>query len=66
MAQQQLNHPDDARAALASGRQILDTKMPPPESADLGGHWPDWVAARLLLHEAQALVPAAAVPPASK
>jgi hypothetical protein len=59
MAQAQLNHADDARAALGRGRQILDTKTPPPESADLGGHWPDWVAARVLLHEAQAMVPAA-------
>jgi tRNA A-37 threonylcarbamoyl transferase component Bud32 len=58
MAQQQLNQPNDARAALDRGRQILDTKMPQPESADLGGHWPDWVAARILLREAQALVPA--------
>jgi serine/threonine protein kinase len=57
LAQQQLNHPDDARAALGRGMKILDTKMPPPESGDMGGHWPDWVAARLLLHEAQALLP---------
>ncbi|HEV7926711.1 MAG TPA: protein kinase [Verrucomicrobiae bacterium] len=66
MAQQQLNHPDDARTALATGRQILDTKMPPPESTDLGSHWPDWIAARLLLHEAQALVPATAASAAPK
>jgi serine/threonine protein kinase len=58
MAQQQSNHPDDARAALGRSRQILDTKMPQPESADLGAQWPDWVAARLLLHEAEALAPA--------
>jgi hypothetical protein len=63
LAQQQLKHPDDARAALDKGQQILDTKMPKPESADLGGQWPDWVTARLLLHEARTLV---AAQPASK
>ncbi|HTA29724.1 MAG TPA: protein kinase [Candidatus Cybelea sp.] len=57
MAQQKLSHPDDARAALGRAKQIIDTKMPSPESADLGTHWPDWIAARVLLHEAQALVP---------
>jgi chemotaxis protein histidine kinase CheA len=59
MAQQKLNHPDDARAALDKGQQILDTKMPKPEGADTGGQWPDWVTARLLLHEARGLVPPA-------
>ena len=63
MARQQLNHPDDARAALDKGQQILDTKMPKPESADLGAQWPNWMTARLLLREARSLVPA---PPASK
>jgi hypothetical protein len=58
MAQQRLDHSEDARAALDKGQQILDTKMPKPESADLGGQWPDWVTARLLLHEARSLVPA--------
>jgi serine/threonine protein kinase len=56
MAQQQSNHPDEARAALDRGQHILDTKMPKPESADLGGLWPDWVTARLLLHEAWGVV----------
>jgi len=63
MAQQPLNHSDEARTALEKGRQILDTKMPKAESADLGDHWPDWVTARLLLHEARSLNPAQ---PASK
>jgi serine/threonine protein kinase len=62
MARQQLNHPGDARAALDQGQQRLDTKMPKPESADLGGQWPDWMTARLLLHEARSLVPAQPVP----
>ena len=53
---------DDARAALDKGQQILDTKMPKPESADLGAQWPNWMTARLLLREARSLVPA---PPAS-
>jgi serine/threonine protein kinase len=57
MAQQQLNHSDDARAALVKGEQIVDAKMPKPEMADLGGQWPDWVTARLLLHEARSLIP---------
>jgi serine/threonine protein kinase len=58
LAQQKSNHPDDARASLAKAKQILDTKMPPPESADLGSFWPDWVAAQVLLREAQALTTA--------
>ncbi len=56
MAQQKLSHPDDARAALGRAKQIIDTKMPSPESADLGANWPEWIAARVLLHEAQAIV----------
>jgi serine/threonine protein kinase len=58
MAQQQLNHSDEARAALDKAQQILDTKMPKAESADLGAQWPNWVTARLLLREARSLVPA--------
>jgi serine/threonine protein kinase len=56
MAQHQLNHPADARAALEKSQQILDTKMPKPESGDLGAQWPNWVTTRLLLHEASALI----------
>ncbi len=59
VAQEKSNHADDARASLAKAKQILDTKMPPPENADLGSLWPDWVAAKVLLREGQALVPEA-------
>jgi serine/threonine protein kinase len=58
VSQQQLNHSNEAREALNKGQQILDTKMPKPESGDLGSQWPDWVTARLLLHEARALISA--------
>jgi serine/threonine protein kinase len=62
MSQQQLDQTDKARATLARGQQILDTKMPKPEGADLGLQWADWVTARLLLHEARALLSAQPAP----
>ena len=61
MARQQLNAAEPARAALAAGLQILDTKTPKLESGDLGVQWPDWLAAHLLIKEAQEIVPAPTV-----
>jgi serine/threonine protein kinase len=56
MAQQQLQQTDNARATLAQGAQIMETKMPKLESGDLGPEWSQWLTARVLMREAAALV----------
>jgi WD40 repeat protein/serine/threonine protein kinase/class 3 adenylate cyclase/tetratricopeptide (TPR) repeat protein len=56
MAQQKLNHPDEARAALARGADIIETKLPKLESGDLGEDWGDWIISHALMHEAKALI----------
>ncbi len=60
MAQQQLHLADAARAALAQGLAIAQTKLPQLESGDLGVDWLDWIVAHTLLREAQALIQAPA------
>ncbi len=56
MACQQLNQPDKARAALATGQELARTKLPKAEGGDIGGYWMDWVIAQALLREAATLI----------
>jgi WD40 repeat protein/serine/threonine protein kinase len=57
MAQHRLDRAKEARAALASARAILATKMPDPrEGRPFGGDWHDWLHAQILVHEADALL----------
>jgi serine/threonine protein kinase len=63
MAQQQLKQPDNARATLAKGAQIVDAKLPKLESGDIGPGWTQWIMARVLMREAAALIN---TPPAVK
>jgi len=66
MAQHQLKHLGEARAALAKGVEIAETKLPKLNSGDLGGGWSDWIIANILMGEAKSLIegtPAAASDP---
>ncbi len=63
MAQQQLKQPTAARATLAKGVAIFETKLPKLESGDLGTDWRDWIIARALLTEARSLIEPAASSP---
>jgi hypothetical protein len=56
MAQHQLEHPGEAREALAKAPEIADTKLPKIESAGLQDNWADWIIAHILLREAQMLI----------
>jgi len=56
MAQQQLKQTDAARATLARGRQIVETKLPKLESRDIGPEWSQWIMAHALMREATALI----------
>jgi hypothetical protein len=64
MAQHRLGRPDEARAALAKGADIVNTKLLKVEkNAALDENWTDWLIAHILLREAQALIEA---PPRTK
>jgi serine/threonine protein kinase len=63
MAQQQLKQTDAARATLARGRQIVESKLPKLESGDIGPEWRQWLMAHALMREAAALIEG---PPAAK
>jgi RNA polymerase sigma factor (sigma-70 family) len=56
MARRQLNHIPEARAALARGREVAQSKIPQPGSADLGTYWWNGVTTRVLLKEAEETV----------
>jgi hypothetical protein len=56
MAQYQLKRTEDSRATLAKCAEVVESKMPKPESADLGSDWRDWIIAHALLTEAQNLI----------
>jgi hypothetical protein len=56
MAHHQLNQADEARAALAEGVQIVETRLPQLESGDIGVYWVDWIIAHVLMSEARALI----------
>jgi WD40 repeat protein/serine/threonine protein kinase len=56
MAQCRLNRPDQARAALSAGVEIVEKKLPKLESGDIGQDWIDWIIARALMREAKDLI----------
>jgi hypothetical protein len=56
MAQHQLSHADEARAALARGVEITENNLPNLDSGDLGGGWNDWIIVQALLREAKTLI----------
>jgi tetratricopeptide (TPR) repeat protein len=56
MAQHQLKHADEARAALAKAVELTQTKLPQLDSGDLGPQWWDLLIAHILLREAHALM----------
>jgi len=55
MVEQQLNQTNQGRASLASAKQLAEAKVPRLD----GSNWEDEFGARLLLREAQALIPGA-------
>ena len=56
MARHQLRQPDEARAALAHGLSIVQTKLPALDSGNLGGSWYDTVTTYILMREAQGMI----------
>jgi thiol-disulfide isomerase/thioredoxin len=55
MAQQRLNHPEDAKSALNEGSELVG-KLPKPGSGNAGAAFNDVIIAKVLLREAGALV----------
>ena len=53
MAQQKLGQPEAARATLASGIAIAETKL---SKSGGGDQWHDWIVAHALIREARALI----------
>jgi tetratricopeptide (TPR) repeat protein len=60
MAHYQLRHLDEARAAFARGRQIVQTKLPKLDGGDLGAAWYDVMMAYILMRETGDLINGAA------
>jgi serine/threonine protein kinase/Tfp pilus assembly protein PilF len=56
MALFKLEQHEAARAALARCADIVERKLPPPGSSDIGADWRDWIICRTLLNEARALL----------
>ena len=59
MALQRAGHPEDAREELAAARdQVLANSRKPFEMGTSGeGFWFDWMIARILLAEADGVIP---------
>jgi WD40 repeat protein/tetratricopeptide (TPR) repeat protein/tRNA A-37 threonylcarbamoyl transferase component Bud32 len=57
MAEGQLQHTQDAQAALGNGLTIINTRLPKLQTGDLGGAWVDWIIAHALLNEVTSLSP---------
>jgi tetratricopeptide (TPR) repeat protein len=55
MAYFQMHNPVAARAALDQAIEIIEKQFPAAVDMDAGRDWPGWLAARILLREAQAL-----------
>jgi len=55
MAEHQLKHADEARAAFDKGTQMAD-QLKKLESGDIGSGWRDWIIAHALMKEANALI----------
>jgi tetratricopeptide (TPR) repeat protein len=57
LAQHRLGRSAEARAALASAREILAEKMPDPaKGRPFGGTWADWLRCQVLVREAEGLL----------
>jgi serine/threonine protein kinase len=56
MAQHQLKQPDEARAALARGLEIVQKKLPKLDGGDLGLSWWDVLMSYILMREAKEMV----------
>jgi tetratricopeptide (TPR) repeat protein len=57
MAQYHLNQPDQARASLEKGAEIIDTKTPRIDKGEIGNAWwNDWIIDQILLREARNLI----------
>ena len=56
MARYQSRQPDQARAGLAKGVEIAETKLPKVDSGDFGDDWLDWIIAHALMSEAKAVL----------
>jgi tetratricopeptide (TPR) repeat protein len=57
MAQYQLKQPDQARASLDKGAELIDSKMPKIDRGEIGDDWwNDWIINRALLREARELI----------
>ena len=62
MALYRLNQIDEARTTFARGVEIEQTKLPSPDSGDLGEAWRDCLTGRILMAEARALIEGAPTP----
>ena len=62
MARFQANDREQARAALDRGLQIVQTKLPRPDSGDLGASWHDAAMTYIFMREAKALIDSRSVP----
>jgi tetratricopeptide (TPR) repeat protein/thiol-disulfide isomerase/thioredoxin len=57
MAQYQLKQPDQARASLDKGAELIDSKMPRIDQGEIGDDWwNDWIINRTLLREAREMI----------
>jgi tetratricopeptide (TPR) repeat protein len=56
MAYFQMHNPLAAQAALGQATEIIGQQLPSIDSGDFGRDWPGWIAAHLLLREAQILI----------
>jgi serine/threonine protein kinase len=56
MARHRLNQPDEARAALARGVEIVQTKLPKLDGGDLGLTWHDVLMSYILMREAKEMI----------
>jgi len=56
MSRYHLKQPEEARAALQKGTEIVDEKLPKLDSGDLGDDWREWIIAQALMVEAKALI----------
>jgi eukaryotic-like serine/threonine-protein kinase len=56
MSHFQLKQIDDSRLDLQKCSEVVQTKMPKPGDADLGGDWRDWIICHALLHEATGMI----------
>ena len=57
LAQQRLGQHEEARAALAKAKQIIETRMPNTKQGQtFGDDWADWLQCQILCREAEHLV----------